>query len=180
MWDKFFCSVLFLNIYNQLFWLESGLPDGGDESSQNLEIDLENLVEEDVLPLDKNAILEQINFWQKNQVEIINDLSKFTTNWEKTLITTKAVLICAYLEIKNLDSETILKIKDQTKKDEENSTETLSENSKENLEVKEKTVVSILISKYLKIAQGYVDNKNVSLIHAILTHLFENITEVID
>ena len=108
MWDKFFCSVLFLNIYNQLFWLESGLPKDG---SLEIDFDLENLVEEDVLPLDKNAILEQINFWQQNQLEIINDLSKFTTNWEKTLITTKAVLICAYLEIKNLGLETILKIK---------------------------------------------------------------------
>ena len=194
MWNKSFCLVCFFNIYNQLFWLENKTlqinknlqkPENNQtlqkpENLKNnfLEQSLETLLDEkDFLEVNQSEVQNQLDFWQENQVQIISKLSEFAS-WEKTLITTKSFLICAYLEIQNLKFE-----KNQQTSNSQNDENIQSESqslSKGSLEFEqqnqainesEKSESAKIISKYLKLAQDYVDNKNVSLIHAILTKL---------
>ena len=194
MWNKSFCLVCFFNIYNQLFWLENNTfqinknlqkPENNQtlqkpENLKNnfLEQSLETLLDEkDFQEVNQSEVQNQLDFWQENQVQIISKLSEFAS-WEKTLITTKSFLICAYLEIQNLKFE-----KNQQTSNSQNDENIQSESqslSKSSLEFEqqnqvknesEKSESAKIISKYLKLAQDYVDNKNVSLIHAILTKL---------
>lgn len=235
MWDKNFCLTLFLNFYNQLFWLENNLfknqnsiqensPKEGElglilTSSQkgknqeklakNLETEkiinnknLESLFasENELSEVDQIQVQNQINFWLENKNEILAKLSEFTN--EKTLITTKAILICAYLEIenfkfqknnpktmtdslennpkdnpKNLSKDPVNLVDFSIQNSDQNSDQNNPKNLEENIETtelrktEEKSESAKIISKYLKLAQNYVDNKNTSLIHAILTKL---------
>jgi len=254
VWDKNFCLALFLNFYNQLFWLENNLNKNQSLSEENLQkeekIDLssssnqkvensqnsiknqeklaKNLETEKIInnknleslfasenelsEVDQIQVQNQINFWLQNQTEITAKLSELTN--EKTLITTKAILICAYLEIENFkfqknnpkvlyNLESLEKPKTMTDNFEENpkenpknlfksptnlvnfSVQNPNQNPyqnnlkslEENIETaklrktEEKSESAKIISKYLKLAQNYVDNKNTSLIHAILTKL---------
>lgn len=186
MWNKSFCLVCFFNIYNQLFWLENNTFQINKnlqkpENLKNnffLEQNLETLIDEkDFLEVNQNKVQNQLDFWQENQVQIISKLSEFAS-WEKTLITTKSFLICAYLEIQNLKFEKNQQTSNS--QNDENIQSKIQFLSKYSLEFEqqnqvkkesEKSESAKIISKYLKLAQDYLDNKNISLIHAILTKL---------
>ena len=196
MWDKNFCSVLFLVIYNQLFLEKNNLQKTPEEpilenlakeknTSQNLESEIKNEAkiakkskkeillselkvtkkqvtkkESDVNPLqdiyglvnfdDFGFDISQINFedlqtqfdlWKLRQVDFENRIGSISSNWEKTLITTQSILAVIYLEFCELEK------------------------------TQETVLLSKLVTKYLKITKEYLDNQNISLIHAIITKI---------
>lgn len=171
MWDKNFCSLLFIGIYNQLFWLENRPleNDAKNDHLKNIKV-IDKKEKADKLSLKTNynydfvetvkslsnsgefefKILEsdlenleiQFSIWQEKNKDFDILLGKVSNDWDKTLITTKSILAVIYLEFCNLET------------------------------TKNPIIINKFIAKYLKIAQNYIDNKNVSLVHAITTKIY--------
>ena len=193
MWEKNFCSLLFFIIYNHTFWLEnipfdispstlekceenakktnsktprkqskkliidnkllenSMICENEKEHSENSNFvqTLLNLVDlEDfgfqILPSDLEKLKYQFSIWGQENKNFEILVGQNSNNWEKTLITTKSLLGVIYLELFEFQKS------------------------------KEPFIINKFVAKYLKISQDYLDSKNVSLIHAIITKIYPN------
>lgn len=178
MWEKNFCSLLFFVIYNHTFWLENTdfkivspdiletavdyankkkLKKGLITSSFNKDnlksydsiktvTDLINFDDFgfEILQTDLEKISFQFSTWQKIYIDFEALVSQNSNNWNKTLITTKSLLGVIYLELCEFE------------------------------ETQEIFIINKFVAKYLKISQDYLDSKNVSLIHAIITKIYPN------
>ena len=152
MWDKPTRKVIFLYLYNLLFWdnfdiLEN--PDTKDKTSlietpENININsLVNLPEiDDIVSLDgdfklvsKDFVLEKLHHFKTNQADFETQLKDSLSNWGQTYTIVKAILFTFILENQSIAPEA----KDTT-----------------------------LIGKYLRLAQEYGNSQSVAVIHAVL------------
>lgn len=186
MWEKNFCSLLFFVIYNHTFWLEnissnllvneeivekndlktsrklskkkiieSKLQDISTISNfekehlenSNFVQTVINLVSLDdfgfqILQNDLEELNCQFSIWQQESKNFETLVRQNSNNWEKTLITTKSLLSVIYLELCEFQK------------------------------TQELFIINKFVAKYLKISQDYLDSKNISLIHAIITKIY--------
>ncbi len=193
MWEKNFCSLLFFIIYNHIFWLENipfdispSILEKCEESAkknysktlkkQSKKLIIENELLENsmtcknekgysensdfvqtllnlvnledfgfqILPSDLEKLKYQFSIWGQENKNFEILVGQNSNNWEKTLITTKSLLGVIYLELFEFQKS------------------------------RESFIVNKFVAKYLKISQDYLDSKNVSLIHAIITKIYPN------
>lgn len=156
MWDKSTRKVIFLYLYNLLFWdnfdvLENpdakdktGLIEKPENFGENININsLVNLPQiDEIFSLDadfklvsKEFVLQKLHQFKANQINFETQLKDSLSNWSQTYTIVKAILFTFILENESIAPE-----------------------------AKETT----LIGKYLRLSQEYGNSQSVAVIHAVL------------
>jgi transcription termination factor NusB len=172
MWDKLTRKVIFLYIYNILFWdnldlvaekveiaTDNNIP-GLVESDPNELINIDDLkiysLDSDLKDIPKKFIEDNLGLFKQNQARFETILKPLLSNWGQTYLIVKAILFTFLLELDYLKNP-----QNKTTKDDEVSCTDTDDNSQ-------------LIGKYLRLSQEYGNSQSVAVIHAVLAKIFDS------
>lgn len=166
MWDKSTRKVIFLYLYNYLFW--NSLKPVSEENNLLISQDLSKVLEldSDLVKIPQDLITAQLELFKEKQLNFENKLKSSLSNWSQTYLIVKAVLFTFLLEsdwveINDTKPKSDLGSKKLSKKVELSPTD-------DNLE---QDLDDQLLGRYLRLAQEYANSRSVAVVHAVLAKL---------